>query len=185
MLHRKLLPTERGLFAAHLKRLSQVDRCFRFAHSRVDDEWIDKYVAGIAADDLLLGCFDGDVLIAGAHVAIAGAMAELGVSVDSTYRGRGVGAEMIVRAVRWTRNRRAEQLYTLCQSDNMSMLALARKLGMTIHRESGTAEAFLALPPPDLLTVGDELSVEMDLLTRDWFDMVSACQEVLLPKVDR
>ena len=182
MMHRKLLAEERMLFSEHLKRLSPADRGFRFAHSRVNDEWIDKYVAGIAAADLLLGCFDGEDLVGAAHVAFAGEVAELGISVDPAWRAKGVGAELTRRAVRWTRNRRAEKLYTLCQSDNMSMIALARKLGMTIHRESGTAEAFLELPPPDLLSVGDEIGAELDGLTQDWLGVVKACQQALLPK---
>lgn len=182
MLHRKLLIAERNLFREHLKRLSTVDRSFRFAHARVGDDWIDKYVNGIAADDLLLGCFDGGCLVGAAHVAFSGEVAELGISVDPQWRTKGVGAELTRRAVRWARNRRAGKLYTLCQSDNMSMIALARKLGMTIHRESGTAEAFLALPPPDLITVGDELGAEFDGLAHDWLGMVRACQQALLPK---
>ena len=64
----------------------------------------------------------------------------------------------------------------------MSMIALARKLGMTIHRESGTAEAYLHLPPPDLLSVGDEIGAEIDGLARDWLNAVRACQQALLPK---
>jgi RimJ/RimL family protein N-acetyltransferase len=182
MLHRKLLVEERHLFSEHLKRLAPADRSFRFAHSRVNDEWIDKYVAGIAVDDLLLGCFHDDVLVGAAHVAFSGAVAEVGISVETAHRARGVGAELIRRAVRWTRNRRAEKLYTLCQSDNRSMIALARKLGMTIHRESGTAEAYMPLPPPDLLTVGDEWTAEIDGLAQDWLSMVKACQGALLPK---
>ena len=110
MLHRKLLVEERGIFAQHLKRLAPTDRQFRFAHSRINDEWIDKYVAGIADDDMILGCFDGDALVGAAHVAFSGPVAEVGISVDSHYRAQGVGAELIRRAVRWTRNRRAERL---------------------------------------------------------------------------
>lgn len=188
MLHRKLLAHERGLFAQHLKRMPAPDRQFRFAHSRVDDQWIDKYVAGIAEGDMILGCFDdqaGDpVLIGAAHVAIANKVAEVGISVDPAFRTKGIGAELIRRAVRWTRNRNAEKLYTLCQSDNVSMIALARKLGMSVHREWGTAEAFLPLDPPDLLSVGDELSVDFDLLLRDWTRTLSVCQGALLPKWD-
>lgn len=182
MLYRKLLFQERSQFRAHLKRLSPSDRCFRFAHSRVDDQWIDKYVDGIAAADMILGCFDGDVLVGAAHIAFAGPVAEMGISVDPACRIKGIGTELTRRAVRWTRNRRAERLYTLCQGDNRSMIGLARKLGMTIHRDSGTAEAFLPLPPPDLFTVGDEIGAEMDGLAQDWLDTVRACQQALLPK---
>jgi Acetyltransferase (GNAT) family. len=181
MLIRKLLFHERPLFVDHLKRLPAADRQFRFVHNHITDDLIERYVAGIAADDLLLGCFAEDRMAGAAHVAFAGGVAELGVSVDPDLRGRGVGEDLFRRASRWARNRRMDRLYTLCQADNRSMVALARKVGMTIHRESGTAEAFLALDPPDLLTVSDELSVGVNTAMQDWADLVRTCSGVLMP----
>jgi RimJ/RimL family protein N-acetyltransferase len=181
MLHRKLLQSERSLFAEHLKRLSKADRSFRFAHAGMSDELIDRYVAGIAADDLIMGCFDDERLVGAVHVAFAEDVAELGISVETEYRTRGFGAELTRRAVRWTRNRRAKRLYTLCQSNNRSMLALAHKLGMTIHHESGTAEAYLPLDPPDFVTVGDEFSSNVDVMVSDWVGMVRSCGSAFLP----
>ncbi|MBC7907069.1 MAG: GNAT family N-acetyltransferase [Rhodospirillaceae bacterium] len=181
MLIRKLLTHERPLFVAHLKRLTPSDRQFRFAHAHVSDDVIDRYVAGIAMDDLILGCFADDQLAGAAHVAFAGDLAEVGVSVDPDHRAQGIGAELFRRASRWARNRHAERLYTLCQTDNRAMIALAVKLGMVIHRESGTAEAFLALAPPDLLTVSDEVSVGMNTVFRDWADVMRTCRGVWLP----
>lgn len=180
MLIRRLHPHERPLFAAHLRRLPPNDRQFRFAHAHVTDEIIDRYVTTIAEADLILGCFLDDRLAAAVHVAFAEDIAEIGVSVDPDYRNQGIGAELFRRASHWARNRRARKLYTLCQSDNRAMLALAHKLGMTIHRESGTAEAFLALPPPDLVTVSDELSVGMESVLANWSDLMRTCQGVLL-----
>lgn len=180
MLIRKLHPHERLLFADHLKRLPPPDRRFRFAHAQVADEVIDRYVAHIAADDLILGCFAADRLVGAAHVAFAGEVAEVGLSVDAAVRAQGVGAELFRRASHWARNRRVEKLYTLCQADNRAMVALATKLGMAIHRESGTAEAYLALPPPDLLTVSDELSVGMHNVFSEWADLMRTCRGVLL-----
>lgn len=179
MLIRKLHLHERPLFAEHLKRLPANDRQFRFAHAHVTDDVIDRYVARIAVDDLILGCFLDDRLVGGVHVAFADDIAEVGVSVDPDTRAQGIGGELFRRASHWARNRRAQKLYTLCQADNRAMMALATKLGMTIHRESGTAEAFLALDPPDLLTVSDELSVGMHTVLTDWADLVRTCQGVL------
>ena len=179
MLIRKLHVHERLLFADHLKRLPPDDRQFRFAHAHVTDEVIDRYVANIGADDLILGCFVDDRLVGGVHVAFAEDIAEAGVSVDPDQRGNGVGAELFRRASLWARNRRAQKLYTLCQADNRAMVALAHKLGMTVHRESGTAEGFLALDPPDLLTVSDELSVGVHTMLNDWANLVRTCHGVL------
>lgn len=180
MLIRKLHVHERPLFADHLKRLSDNDRQYRFAHAHVTDEVIDRYVASIGPDHLVVGCFVDDRLVAGVHVAFDHGLAEVGVSVDSEHRVKGIGAELFRRAIHWARNRRADKLYTLCQADNRAMVALARKLGMQVHRESGTAEAFLALDPPDLLSVSDELSVGMSTLYAEWADMVRTCHGAML-----
>lgn len=179
MLIRKLHLHERPLFADHLKRLSPDDRQFRFARASVLDEVIDRYVAAIGPDDLILGCFVDDRLVGGVHVAFADGVAEVGVSVDTEHRVKGIGADLFRRASQWARNRRAAKLYTLCQSDNRGMVALARKLGMAVHRESGTAEAYLELPPPDLLSVSEELTVGMNTMYSQWADMVRTCQDAL------
>ena len=182
MLIRKLLISERGLFARHLKALPSPDRRFRFAHAGVTDTWIDAYVDQISDDDLILGVFDdADALVGAAHVAFAGSVAEVGVSVDPRFRAKGIGADLFRRAIRWARNRRAERLYTLCLSDNAAMCVLARKLGMDIHRDSGTAEAYLALDPPDMVTVTDEVSSGIDTFVHDWADVMRLCQKALLP----
>lgn len=178
---RKLLIHERPLFIEHLKRLPRDDRQFRFAHGNVSDEVIMAYVERIGVEDLILGCFVEERLAGAVHVAFAEDVAEIGVSVDPEYRNRGIGSDLFRRAARWARNRRAGKLYTLCQADNRAMMALATKQGMTVHRESGTAEAYLALDPPDLLTVSDELSVGLFTVFRDWADVVRTCQGVLLP----
>lgn len=179
MLIRKLHLHERPLFAEHLKRLPPDDRQFRFSHARVTDEHIDGYVARIAPDDLILGCILDDRLVGGVHLAFADDIAEVGLSVDPDRRALGIGAELFRRASHWARNRRAQKLYTLCQADNRAMMALATKLGMTIHRESGTAEAFLALDPPNLVTVSDEVSVGMHTVWTEWADLMRTCQGVL------
>lgn len=176
MLIRKLLSWERPLFAAHLKRLAGQDRAFRFAHPKVDDSWIDRYVASIAPDDLIIGAFDEDALIGAVHVALAQEVAEIGVSVDPGHRGKGLGAELFQRATRWARNRRAQKLYTLCQADNLGMMALARRQGMTIHRDLGTAEAFLPLDPPDMISVTDEMSAGFETALHGWS---RTCREVM------
>ncbi|OAN63186.1 GNAT family N-acetyltransferase [Magnetospirillum moscoviense] len=181
MLIRKLLPDERPDFAFHLKGLAPADRRFRFAHGTVSDDWIDTYVGGIDPDDLILGVFDGPRLVGAAHVAFSDAVAEVGVSVDPAHRSAGIGAELFKRAIRWARNRGAERLYTLCLADNRAMIRLAGKLGMEVTRDSGTAEAYLALDPPDLLTVADEMSSGLDTIMTDWTDAWRACHRALLP----
>lgn len=180
---RKIHPQDFPQIVDHLKRLSPEDRSFRFASSNVSDHWIESYVASIRPDDVVLGGYDQDVLVGVVHVAFGHDVAEIGISVDREWRAKGLGSDLFGRAIRWARNRRAARLYTLCQSNNRSMLALAHKLGMSVHRESGTAEAFLPLEPPDILTVTDQMGTEITTVVDDWAAVVRSCHVLLMDSV--
>lgn len=180
MLIRRLYAHERPLYAEHLKRLSENDRRLRFARAGVSDGWIDGYVAAIAEDDLILAALERDRVAGAAHVALSGALAEVGVSVDSDHRTGGIGSDLLREAVTFARNRRAEKLYTLCLSENRSMMALARRTGMAVHYEGGEAEAFLDLPPPDPLTVGQEVSIGLFAVFHDWAELMESTSAALV-----
>lgn len=180
MLIRRLYAHERAAYAAHLKRLGTEDRRLRFARSGVGDQVIDLYVAGIAEDDLILAAFAGEDLVGGAHLALSGPVAEVGVSVDEAHRADGIGSALLRQAAAFARNRHAEKLYTLCLSDNRSMMALARRTGMEVHVQGGEAEAFLDLPPPDPLTVGEEISTGLFAMFHDWAEMMDSYSSLLV-----
>ncbi|CAA7612627.1 GNAT family N-acetyltransferase [Magnetospirillum sp. SS-4] len=179
MLIRRLYAHERRLYADHLKRLSDSDRRLRFAGGGMTDARIDAHVAGIDGDALILAALDGEMVVGAAHVSIAGAVAEVGVSVDSGHRTGGTGSDLLRQAVAFARNRRAEKLYTLCLSDNRAMMALARRTGMTLHADGGEAEAFLDLPPPDAATLCREASTGLFAVFHDWAELVEAYGEAL------
>ena len=42
-----------------------------------------------------------------------------------------------------------DTLYMQCLSSNQTMMHIAKKAGMEIHREYGEADAYLRLPPPE------------------------------------
>lgn len=174
MLIRRLPPHERSAYADHLKRLSPDDRHLRFARAGVSDEWIDAHVAAIPADGLILVGLLRDRVIAAAHIALDAdnAVAEVGLSVDTEHRSGGLGRELLNQAVVFARNRRAEKLYTLCLSDNRSMVALARRAGMAVEFAQGEAEAHLPLPPPDPLTVSQEMSTGLFAVFHDWAELI-------------
>jgi GNAT superfamily N-acetyltransferase len=182
MLIRRLYAHERPAYAAHLKRLKPEDRRLRFARSGVADQVIDEYVATIGADDLILAAFAEDELVGAAHVALGSTLAEVGVSVDEGHRTDGIGSKLLRQAVSFARNRRAEKLYTLCLSDNRSMVALARRTGMNVHFEGGEAEAYLDLPPPDTQTVGEEINTGLFAVFHDWAEMMDSYSTLLVGK---
>ena len=179
MLIRRLYAHERPLYAEHLKRLGENDRRLRFARGGVTDEWIDAHVAGIAADDLILSALERERVVGAAHVALSGPLAEVGVSVDSDCRTGGIGSDLLRQAVTFARNRRAEKLYTLCLSENRSMMALARRTGMAVHYQGSEAEAYLDLPPPDPVTVGQEVSTGLFAVFHDWAEGMESYRELL------
>jgi RimJ/RimL family protein N-acetyltransferase len=179
MLIRRLYAHERRLYAEHLKRLSSEDRRLRFASGGMTDARIDSHVAGIDNDALILAAFDGDRVAGAAHVAINGAVAEVGVSVDADHRTGGTGSDLLRQAVAFARNRRAGKLYTLCLSDNRAMMALARRTGMVLHAEGGEAEAFLDLPPPDAVSLCREASTGLFAVFHDWAELVENYGDLL------
>lgn len=180
MLIRRLYAHERQLYAEHLKRLCAEDRRLRFARSGVSDEVVDAYAATISGDDLILAAFQGEDLVGAAHVALTNSVAEVGVSVDESHRSEQIGSQLLRQAVSFARNRRAERLYTLCLSDNRSMVALARRTGMEVHFAGGEAEAFLDLPPPDSTTVTQEISTGLFAVFHDWAEMMDSYSRILV-----
>jgi GNAT superfamily N-acetyltransferase len=87
--------------------------------------------------------------IAVVHVALAGATAELGLSVLPGFRGHGNGDALLRRAVIWLRNRGTLSVYVHCLAENAAMMHLARKQEMEIVVEYGEADAWLKLSPAD------------------------------------
>lgn len=82
--------------------------------------------------------FDDELRLAGAaHLARGKRHLELGISVLSRWRGRGLGAA----------------LRTRCHMR-------ARKRGMTIRASSGEADAWLELPPADAFSCAIEMLAE-------------------------
>ena len=80
-------------------------------------------------------------------------IAEFGVSVSKTARGKGVGAKLFERGAIHCRNADVDTLYMHCLSSNQTMIHIAKKAGMEIHREYGEADAYLKLVPADAVSV--------------------------------
>jgi hypothetical protein len=79
------------------------------------------------------------------------------VSVLARARGRGYGARLFDRAVLHARNRGCQRLFIHALSENSTMLKIATNAGATVERDGPDSEAWLKLPPDDLLSRMDEL----------------------------
>lgn len=166
---RSLAPRHRQRIADHLLELEPHDRYLRFGYA-ASDEQIHKYVETLDFDrDEVFGIFNRRLaLIAMAHLAYAPEaqladrppMAEFGVSVSKSGRGRGYGARLFDHAVMHARNRDIDTLFIHALSENTAMLKIARKAGATVVRDGTESQAFLKLPGDTLATQMSEVIEE-------------------------
>src|SRR5689334_432953 len=144
----RLVEENRPALLAHLLMLSSNDRWLRFGSS-MSDRMLARYVEGI---DLVNGaafavyCSD-TVLCGAAHVALAGGIAELGMSVLENHRRRGHGAALFARAMTWARTRGVNIMRVHYLVANAAAMHIASKAGMHVTISRGEADAHLALAP--------------------------------------
>ena len=139
---------------AHLLALDAGDRQRRFGHT-VSDERVKAYAEQLDFDrDQIFGTFDRRLrLIALGHLALgtdtltgdATGHAELGLSVLTSTRGRGLGTRLFEHAVVQARNRCVHTLHIHLARDNTAMLAIVQRAGARIDLDGSEALAVLSL----------------------------------------
>ena len=147
---REVSRAERPALADHFLLLSPDDRRLRFG-TPLSDYSVRQYVERIDfGRDAVFAIADDELKFLGvAHLARGNGHAELGVSVLEGYRGRGVGGALLERAHLHARNWGVSSLFMHCLTENAAMMRLARRQQMEIVTETGEADAWLKLPPPD------------------------------------
>lgn len=163
---RSLTERHRPRILQHLLSLDQHDRYLRFGFPASDAQ-IAKYVDGLDFErDEVFGIFNRKIeLVAAAHLAYAPApqceskpaMAEFGVAVLPSARGRGLGARLFDHAILHARNRGIETLFIHALSENTAMLKIARRAGAKVVRDGSESEAWLRLPPETIASHFDEV----------------------------
>jgi len=138
---RRLWPGDLKEFREHLLRLDDVSRKDRFAMA-ADDGFINRYAGNcFSFDDVIYGFYvDGILRGAGELRSVGepfGESVEAVFSVETNWRQRGVGSELMARLVRAARNRRAETLYMTYLANNVGMQALARKSDGSLSFDAG------------------------------------------------
>jgi GNAT superfamily N-acetyltransferase len=168
VLVKALSERDRRRVLRHFMALDSSDRLLRFG-SVLPDEAVGKYVAKLDfKNDIVFGVVNRMFQLVGVgHLAFTSRdahpdsvhytdkekVAEFGVSVSSSARGKGVGSRLFERAAMHCRNSDVDTLYMQCLSSNRTMMHIARKAGMEIKREYGEADAYLHLPPPSASSV--------------------------------
>jgi GNAT superfamily N-acetyltransferase len=166
VLVRELSSHDRARLLTHFLALDSEDRLLRFGQI-IPGRVIENYVHTLDfSRDTVFGVFNHELELVGAgHLAYFPAesgkrIAEFGVSVLESSRGKGIGTRLFERAIIRSRNTRVDQLYIHCLARNTTMMRIARKAGMTIEYTYGEADAYLALPPADQTTIVAELLQE-------------------------
>jgi GNAT superfamily N-acetyltransferase len=144
----RLSDSERASLIAHFASLDSEDRRLRFGTS-IGDEALRAYAERIDFEgDGVFAVHDDNLrLIAVVHVAVAGAGAELGLSVLPGFRGEGLGSALFARAVMHLRNRGVREVFVHCIAENAAMMHLARKHGMRVVPAGAEADAYLEIAP--------------------------------------
>lgn len=168
VLVKELRERDRRRMLRHFLELEDSDRLLRFG-SVLPDAQVEHYVNRIDfARDMVFGVYNRVFrLVAVGHLAFAPRdvsstvtdkerVAEFGVSVSRPARGMGVGARLFERAAIHCRNNDVDTLYMHCLSSNKTMMHIAKKAGMEIHRDYGEADAYLKLLPADPTSVLQE-----------------------------
>lgn len=181
VLVKQLSERDRRRMRRHFLDLDDSDRLLRFG-SVLPDERLEQYVAGIDFKrDMVFGVVDRMFrLVAVGHLAFApkehkpaaaptkkARIAEFGVSVSASARGRGIGSRMFERAAIHCRNSDVDTLYMHCLSSNQTMMHIAKKAGMEIQRERGEADAYLRLLPANPASLLQE-ALEEQVATIDY-----------------
>ena len=159
---KELSERDRRRLLMHFLALGDNDRLLRFGMVLPDD-LITRYVQTLDfTRDTVFGVFDDNLALVGVgHLAFApretnpvlsdatlkAQIAEFGVSVSASARGRGVGSKLFERAAIHCRNEDVDTLYMHCLASNQTMIHIAKKAGMEIHRDYGEADAYLKLTP--------------------------------------
>ena len=150
----------RELLKSHLKLLSNDDRYLRFFSAQSDDS-IDIYVNKInfKTDGIFIVLNETyDQVIGFLHASrldgVSGVEYEIGVSVNESARGMGVGYELFAKAVSWTESLGGKRLYVNCLTQNKAMQKIAEKFKLKTHSiDYDTREGELTLNSiPNLFT---------------------------------
>jgi GNAT superfamily N-acetyltransferase len=173
--YRKLVPAEIGLFHDHLLRLTAEDRHCRFS-GLVSDARIAEYCANIDwFRAIIIGCFVDGTLRGVAELRLddprLGWRAELAVTVEHEWQSRGIGTELLRRAITVCRNRAIRSIYMICLVANRRMQRIARRFEGELVVADGEAEAKVALPFPDQFTLAREAFEEGTAWMMAWMDL--------------
>ena len=157
---RRLWPGDGERILAHFRRLDDDSRRLRFGRA-VSDDFLARYCGD--ADwlrSILLGFFaEGELRGLGELRRLPGPAQRIGefaVTVESPWRGQGIGTSLLGRLAVLARNRGVHSVYMLCLLDNRPVQRIAAKLNASRSLTWGQVEGRIELGDPSLASHLDE-----------------------------
>lgn len=172
---RRLGPADSRHLQAHLLRLHPDDLRHRFMGG-MPRSLVHRYVRAIDWQRaIIVGCFFGRSLRGVCELyPIGGSRAEVAVSVERRFQGRGIGEALVGRILILARNRCYSVLEFRCMAGNQRMRGLVGKFDSMTLIDSLEAEATVRALPPTPATYGIEMVEQADAfgnsLIRFWLD---------------
>ena len=130
---RELWSMDRSAFRDHLLRLDENSRRLRFGVP-VADGFIDDYAkTAFRLNTIIFAYFEDHQIRAAAELrglsfAFTPA-AEAAITVETAWRNRGLGSQLMDRLLVSARNRHVNQIYMICLRENGAMQHVAQKFG--------------------------------------------------------
>jgi GNAT superfamily N-acetyltransferase len=146
--YRRLGADDARHLRSHFLRLHPDDRRHRFMGA-MPRALVHRYVRAIDWQRaVLVGCFIGRSLRGVCELyPIGGKQAEIAISVERRFQGRGIGQALVGRTLLLARNRGFTTLEFRCMVDNQRMRALVGKFdGQTTFESSEAATTIHSLP---------------------------------------
>lgn len=162
---RRLSAFDHEAYTQHLLRLDDASRYLRFGMI-AKDEFLVEYAKGCSQWDIVIYGYFVDGIMRGAAEMrpLDGHFdheAEAAFSVESDWRGQGVGAQLFEKIIRAARNRNIRKLHMSCLATNRAMQGLARKFEADLAFEAGNTEAIVTPHERDMSSLMGEAADEM------------------------
>ncbi|TYB84899.1 GNAT family N-acetyltransferase [Oceaniovalibus sp. ACAM 378] len=170
---RKLWKRDIPDITQHLLRLDTGTRHSRFG-IYVKDDFIKGYAErAIDADTLVFGAFiDGQIRAIGELRGLSQAWkhgAELAVSVEPDWQGKGIGSTLFSRLVTASQNRGIKSLHVVFLNDNRRMQSIAAKHHPECHSDSGQIEARFDPAWATPMSLASEITEDASAFVRQLF----------------
>lgn len=156
---RRLYRPDLPAFRDHLIRLDPETRYNRFG-LQVSDEYLAQYAElCFEPGALTYGYFENRVIRGAAELRVFPSKdepplkdAEAAFSVETPWRQRGIGTQLMSHVVLAARNRRVAKLTIFCLRHNQAMLNLAQKFEADLNFELNDVTGRLIARPPNALS---------------------------------